>query len=176
MKKFLSIVLALFLVLSIGFVMSACGDDAATDTDAQATESTENKDSTDMTAKDFLPEALKNATAYEIADVSLTGWQLAGGMIDGVEMEQADLDSLNSTAGGYIQYVFADDKKVQMVTPLNSLEGTYTIESENPIVHMVFPEIEYYGIFTVVGEQTVFMIADPKQPGSALYLTQVEEG
>lgn len=176
MKKFLSIVLALFLVLSMGFVMSACGDDTTADADAQATESTSSKEGEDVAPNDFLPEALSKATAYEIEDVSLTAWQLAGGMIDGVEMEQADLDSLNTTAGGYIQYVFADDKKVQMVTPLNSIDGTYTVESENTIVHMVFPEIEYYGIFTVVGEQTVFMIADPKQPGSALYLTQVEEG
>ncbi len=159
MKKVLSILLAVSLVFGMTFVMSACGDNSA-----------------ETEQNEFLPEALRAVTAEMISDLEGTAWQLAGGMIDGVEMEQEDLDALLEAAGGAIQYIFTDDANIQMATPLNTLDGTYTLESENTIVHMVFPQIEYYGIFSIIGEQTVFMIADPNQAGSALYLTQVEEG
>ena len=173
MKKFFSLVFAILIIFSMAAVMSACGDDTATDDGTVANDDTAT--SNQSTAADFFPKALSNITAYPIDDMSLTGWQLAGGMIDGVEMEEADLTALLSNAGGKIEFVFTDDKNVQMITGLNTIDGTYSLISEDMTVHMVFPEIEYYGVVTVVSETTVFMIADPKQPGSALYLSQIDE-
>lgn len=177
MKKFLTLLLAVLMIFSMATVMSACGDDTVADTDTSS-DTVANDDtatSDQSTVADFFPESLSNVTAYPIDDMSLTGWQLAGGMIDGVEMEEADLTALLSNANGKIEFVFTDDKNVQMVTGLNTIDGTYSLTSEDMIVHMVFPEIEYYGVVTVVSETTVFMIADPKQPGSALYLSQIDE-
>lgn len=173
MKKLFSLVLAILMIFSMAAVMSACGDDTATDDGTIINDDTAT--SSQATAADFFPKSLSNVTAYPIDDLSLTGWQLAGGMIDGVEMEEADLTALLSNAGGKIEFVFTDDKNVQMITGLNTIDGTYSLISEDMIVHMVFPEIEYYGVVTVVSETTVFMIADPKQPGSALYLSQIDE-
>lgn len=173
MKKLFSLVLAILIIFSMAAVMSACGDDTATDDGTVANDDTAT--SNQSTAADFFPKALSNVTAYPIDDMSLAGWQLAGGMIDGVEMEEADLTALLSNAGGKIEFVFTDDKNVRLITGLNTIDGTYSLISEDMIVHMVFPEIEYYGVVTVVSETTVFMIADPKQPGSALYLSQIDE-
>ena len=173
MKKLFSLVLAILIIFSMAAVMSACGDDTATDDGTVANDDTAT--SNQVTAADFFPKSLSNVTAYPIDDMPLTGWQLAGGMIDGVEMEEADLTALLSNAGGKIEFVFTDDKNVQMITGLNTIDGTYSLISEDMIVHIVFPEIEYYGVVTVVSETPVFMIADPKQPGSALYLSQIDE-
>jgi len=173
MKKLFFLVLAILIIFSMAAVMSACGDDTATDEGTIINDDTAT--SNQSTAADFFPESLSNVTAYPIEDMSLTGWQLAGGMIDGVEMEEADLTALLSNANGKIEFVFTDDKNVQMITGLNTIDGTYSLISEDMIIHMVFPEIEYYGVVTVVSETTVFMIADPKQPGSALYLSQIDE-
>lgn len=183
MKKILSLLLAVALIFVSGAIITGCGDET-TDTNNESVADVENVETTptagnsvvgDVKLADFFPEALANAAAYAIEGLEGTTWQLAGGMVDGTEMEQADLDALNSNAGGVIQFVFADATKAQMVGGENVIDGTYSLKNDDTIVHIVLPQIEYYGVVTIVAEATVLMLATPNQVGSALYFSQVTE-
>ncbi|MGN1231780.1 MAG: copper amine oxidase N-terminal domain-containing protein, partial [Anaerotignum sp.] len=45
----------------------------------------------------------------EAPDLSGTAWNFAGGLVDGVEMEQSDLDEVLAMYGGTLQFVFNED-------------------------------------------------------------------
>lgn len=122
------------------------------------------------------PAALANVNAYEIPDIELTGWQLAGGILDGVEMEQAELDAVLAATGGVFQVIFLSDGVAQLVNGETALEGTYTADDENVVLTMEFPGYAYYGVFTVMGDDTVVLIiANTEAPTSAFYLVPIDE-
>ena len=122
------------------------------------------------------PAALADVPAYEISDLSLTGWQLAGGMIDGVEMEEEELNAILTACGGSFVFVFLNEGKVQMVNGETAYEGTYELVYENSAVHAVFDGYEYYGVLTDVNGVNVLIIANTDAPGTAFYLSLIEEG
>ena len=122
------------------------------------------------------PEALADLYAYEIPDISYTGWQLAAGMIDGVEMEQEDLDAVLTACGGTFMFIFDAPGTVSMINGETAFEGTYEALEENVVLYMEFEGFTYYGVFSVVGDTTVLIIANTEAPGTALYMTQIDEG
>ncbi|MBQ4556588.1 MAG: hypothetical protein IJA60_02950 [Clostridia bacterium] len=129
-----------------------------------------------LAAEDTFPEALADVEAYEIPDVSNTAWQLAGGMIDGVEMEQADLDAILAACGGTFAFVFDVPGVVSMYNGETEFKGTCETIEENYVLYMEFEGYTYYGVFTVVNDTNVIIIANTEAPGTALYMTQIVEG
>ena len=185
-KKVLRIVLMTLLSLILMFSLAACGgdSDSGSETSKSQTDSAENKDNTkkpDSTTEatenndSAFPAALKDVEVGQIPDIDLTGWNLSGGIIVGVEMEQADLESTLEACGGTFQFIFMQDKAVQMVNGEKSFDGTYEIVEDNYAIYAKFTGYEYYGVFSTVNDQTVLIIANTKVPETALYFTQIDE-
>lgn len=185
MKKFITAILSATMVLAMALCLTGCGDseesgeqqevqtaDQTVSEEAQAADQTDGEEA----AASIFPEALEDVESYAIEDISNTGWQLSGGMIDGEEMEQADLDAVLAACGGALQLVFADDSSVQLINGETAYDGSYEYAADQFAIHAVFEGYEYYGVLTYIDEQPVLIIANTDAPGQALYLTQIEEG
>ena len=112
----------------------------------------------------------------EIPDLSGTEWNFAGGMIDGVEMEEEDLNASLEAYGGTLQIVFGEDGTATMVQGVGNAEGTYEYSDDNTAIKMTFDfggtEITYAGFLSEVGD-TVTLIAMSDMNGyDGLYFVQ----
>lgn len=111
----------------------------------------------------------------EAPDLSGTTWNFAGGLVDGVEMEQSDLDELLAMYGGSLQFVFNADGTAQMVQGGGTLEGTYEY-LEGDAVGMIFDyngtELRYACVFTDVSGQLVLMAMDDGAGTMGMYFVQ----
>ena len=179
MKKLISMILIVVMMLTTVCFMSACGEDtevAEGDDSSQVsddTNPTEVPSSTDNTS--YFPEALTNVQAYPVPDVSNTGWELAGGIINGVEMEEADVQAVLTACGGKLQFIFLDEGNVQLVNGEKTLDGTYQTVAENYFIDAVFEGYEYYGVFTDVNGTTALIIVNKTESEKALYMVQIDE-
>ena len=102
--------------------------------------------------------------------------ELAGGMIDGVEMEEEDLNATLETYGGTLQLVFGEDGAVTMVQGGGNAEGTYEYSDDNTAIKMTLDfggtEVTYAGFLSEVGD-TVTLIAMSDMNGyDGLYFVQ----
>ncbi len=131
---------------------------------------------TEEVVESVFPEALANVPAYEVSDIALTGWQLAGGMINGVEMEQADLDAVLAACGGTFQFIFLSDGQAMMVNGEVAYEGTYEAIYENAALYLAFDGYEYYAVLTEVNGALVLIAANTADSTTALYFSLIEEG
>lgn len=192
MKKILSIFLAVAMMLTMVCFMASCGgDDGAEETKAEekAPEKDTEKESEKETEKEteteteeethagaYFPEALKQVPAVPVPELDYTGWQLAGGMIDGVEMEQEDVDAVLQASGGTFQFVFLGEGKVNMISAGTVFEADYTVTEDGYAFHADFGSgYEYYGVFTEVAEETVLIIVNKNASETALYLSYISE-
>jgi hypothetical protein len=119
---------------------------------------------------------LLQVAVMEIPDLSGTEWNFAGGMIDGVEMEEEDLNATLETYGGTLQLVFGEDGAVTMVQGGGNAEGTYEYSDDNTAIKMTLDfggtEITYAGFLSEVGD-TVTLIAMSDMNGyDGLYFVQ----
>lgn len=170
MKKFLALMLALVMVLSL----AACGskkDDTASDDSADATVS----ESTDTTASEAPAE--ESSSTGEYADNSLwklltpvtppdyagTTWKFTGGYIDGQQMTDEELNASLQQYGGTLEYVFNEDaSKVTMNAGSGSAEGEVT-KLADEAVGFTFPDNKKFScIFTnnTQGGYTMVVITD----------------
>lgn len=178
MKKFLSMILAVILVFA--FVgLTACGgeetngDDTGSKAPASDTASTEDTASEGNT--NVFPEALTNVPAYPVENVEQTMWCCAGGMIDGVEMEEADLQAIYTAMGGTFNFYFQNGNSISLINGEKSLEGTYTVKAESYIIDAVFEGYEYYGVFTQVNEAPVLIMVNKADSTKAFYFSLIDE-
>lgn len=107
MKKILTLALALAMSLSL----AACG---SSDSGASTSE---------VPAEETQTQQDPGTTEGTIFDD--TTWSLAGGQLDGVEMEQADLDSVLEQYGGTLQFAFYSDGTAQLIQGGGTLDGTF---------------------------------------------------
>lgn len=111
----------------------------------------------------------------EAPDLSGTAWNFAGGLVDGVEMEQSDLDEVLAMYGGTLQFVFNEDGTAQMVQGGGVLEGTYEY-LEGEAVGVIFDyngtELRYACVFTDVSGQLVLMAMDDGVGTMGMYFVQ----
>ncbi|RGF30248.1 hypothetical protein DW081_13775 [Clostridium sp. AF46-9NS] len=119
---------------------------------------------------------LLQVAVMEIPDLSGTEWNFAGGMIDGVEMEEEDLNATLETYGGTLQLVFGEDGAVTMVQGGGNAEGTYEYSDDNTAIKMTLDfggtEVTYAGFLSEVGD-TVTLIAMSDMNGyDGLYFVQ----
>ncbi|MGN1231231.1 MAG: copper amine oxidase N-terminal domain-containing protein [Anaerotignum sp.] len=111
----------------------------------------------------------------EAPDLSGTVWNFTGGLVDGVEMEQSDLDEVLAMYGGSLQFVFNEDGTAQMVQGGGVLEGTYEY-LEGEAVGVIFDyngtELRYACVFTDVSGQLVLMAMDDGAGTMGMYFVQ----
>ena len=180
-RKMIACVMGLVLALSL----AACGEEEVVventneevTVEAQTTEAAETPAET-VAEADTEAEGgpLLQVEVMEIPDLSGTEWTVAGGMIDGVEMEEEDLNATLETYGGTLQLVFGEDGAVTMVQGGGNAEGTYEYSDDNTAIKMTLDfggtEISYAGFLSQVGD-TVTLIAMSDMNGyDGLYFVQ----
>ena len=177
MKKVISMILATAMIVTITSVMTSCGNDeeSSKETTSQVTGETSKTDTESTSSSNSVfPEALENVEALQLPDIVYTGWQLSGGMIDGKEMEEDDLNSVLEACGGIFQFIFLEEGQAIMENGENRFEGTYEAVENNYAIHVVFEGYEYYAVFTEIEDETVMILANKLEPETALYLTIIE--
>ncbi len=179
------------MICTMAFVMSSCKDndsdsgttDATTTvpaTTAPATEAPETEANTEETEADtqgeasVFPKALENISAVQIPDIDYTGWELAGGMVNGVEMEEEDVQAVLTACGGVFNFVFNEKGAVTMGNGEGDFAGTYEVLEENFAIHAVFDGYEYYAVFTDVEGVTVMVLSNVLDSETAFYMIPIE--
>lgn len=152
MKKILSVLLAVLMLASLVLTMTACGGDA----DVEVS----------------LPAALANVTKADVPELSGSAWELSGGMVDGVEMEYDDVNTVLENFGGSMNFIFGEDNKVMLSNGEKALESTYTVTDK--VLYMDFNEYKYHAVFTVIEELNIMIVANDTEPNSALYFSSIE--
>lgn len=125
---------------------------------------------TAISAEGVFPAALANLDAYEIPELTGSSWGLAGGMINGVEMEEEDLSAVLEACGGVFAFFFDAPGSVSMYNGETQYKGTYEALEDNAVLYMEFEGYTYYGVFTMVNDSPVLIIANTEAPDTALYL------
>ncbi len=177
MKKYLSWILMAAVLLTVAFGMTACGGETPDGgEDSQPVGGSSDVDGGDeQQTGPTLPAALQGIDIYEAESLDYSGWQLAGGMMDGVEMEAEDVQKIRDGMGGDLQIIFLEAGKVNLFNGTDTLEGTYTTDTENHCLNLVFGEYTYYAIFTMVGEDGVLILVNDTEPNTALYMSLISE-
>lgn len=182
-KKSFACAMGLILALSL----AACGEEEVVVEDTN-TEVAQEAQTQEVTAEAQTETAAETATetqeggpllqvaVMEIPDLSGTEWNFAGGMIDGVEMEEEDMNESLEAYGGTLQLVFGEDGAVTMVQGVGNAEGTYEYSDDNTAIKMTFDfggtELTYAGFLSQVGD-TVTLIAMSDMNGyDGLYFVQ----
>lgn len=185
MKKLLCTLLVCGMLLSA--FLTSCGapsnasapaettEEAVTESAEPAQTTEEIQKTTEEKPQSVFPEALSSLSALPVPELAATGWTFAGGMIKGVEMEQEDADDFLALCGGTFQFIFPDAASVQMINGETVFDGTLELKPEAPGIYCVFEGYSYYGVFTASGDQTVLILANPKDPTSAFYMTPIDE-
>lgn len=180
-KKYFACAMGLVLALSL----AACGEEEVVveNTNEEVTQEVQTQEVAEApteTVAETGTEAeggpLLQVAVMEIPDLSGTEWNFAGGMIDGVEMEEEDLNATLETYGGTLQLVFGEDGAVTMVQGGGNAEGTYEYSDDNTAIKMTLDfggtEVTYAGFLSEVGD-TVTLIAMSDMNGyDGLYFVQ----
>ena len=186
-KKYFACAMGLVLALSL----AACGEEEVIveNTNEEVTQEVQTQEAAKTeaaseSAAETTAEAgteaeggpLLQVAVMEIPDLSGTEWNFAGGMIDGVEMEEEDLNATLETYGGNLQLVFGEDGAVTMVQGGGNAEGTYEYSDDNTAIKMTLDfggtEVTYAGFLSEVGD-TVTLIAMSDMNGyDGLYFVQ----
>lgn len=176
MKKAVSILLAAAMICTMAFVMTSCGDSSKAPT-SQAAGDTGKTNSPGTAGKDSIfPKALENVEAIPLPDIAYTGWELSGGMINGKEMEETDVQSILDACGGKFYFIFPEEGVATIESGKKDVRGTYETIEDNYAVHAVFEGDDYYAVFTKVDNVTVMVLVNKAESETALYLTPFEEG
>ena len=182
MKKLLSLILALVMVFTLGSLVACGGEDSDTDKGGN-TDSGDKNDISSVVSKDdvgnvgaLYPTALQNIALAEVPEVLYTGWEFAGGCVDGVEMEVEDVSLFLNQFGGSLQIIFPEGDTVMLAKADDAVSGTFKKTTDGKGLHLVFgADVEYYAVFTELGDTTVMMLAKTTEPGTALYFTMISE-
>ena len=180
-KKNFACAMGLVLALSL----AACGEEEVIveDTNEEVTQEVQTQEVAEAPAETTAEAGteaeggpLLQVAVMEIPDLSGTEWNFAGGMIDGVEMEEEDLNATLETYGGTLQLVFGEDGAVTMVQGGGNAEGTYEYSDDNTAIKMTLDfggtEVTYAGFLSEVGD-TVTLIAMSDMNGyDGLYFVQ----
>lgn len=179
MKKFMALMMSMMLVLSL----TACGDTEETTSDAAPVESVA-EDVGESVEEEIASEeeadtvsSLWDLANAETPDLAGTTWSLVGGCLDGVEMEQEDLDATLEMYGGKLELAFAEDGTAQMVQGAGAWDGTYEYLEDGGISMNIDADgtaLDYTGIFSMVGDQLVLMLlnAGDDEGLNGLYFVQ----
>ncbi|MBE6886745.1 MAG: hypothetical protein E7486_07340 [Ruminococcaceae bacterium] len=178
MKKLWSLLLVAAMVLTMAFTMTACGE--GEESGEGAGEGETSNPTTSETGEESnpeFPEALDYVEIVPIPEIAMTGWQIAGGIKDGVEFEEADLQSVLDSCNGVLQFIFPDnDQSINIINGEYFYEGSYEVVKDGYVIHATFNEgAEYYGAFTIIDDTDVLIMCKTDAPNIAVYFTLISE-
>ena len=164
--------MAFAMVMAMGMAFAGCGGEEAEVVEEPA-ETTEVE--TEETGEEVAGASVYDMPLTEAPDLSDTAWVFSGGLLDGVEMEQSDLDETLEMYGGTLQFVFNADGTAQMVQGGGTLDGAYEY-LENECMQVVFDyngsELKYGCVFADLDGMTVLMAMPDATGANALYFVQ----
>ena len=174
MKKLLSLLLVVAMLLSMSLLLTACGGDADTDTNTDSSVDADTND-TASSASPF-PKEFDNVEAVAVKDVQYgnTTWTFAGGAIDGVEMNQDDAQLFLTGCGGSCTIAFSGDEKATIVMGEATETAPCKVVAEGFFLEIKFAKTTYYGAFTLQGEMVVLLLCSDAQPDTVLYMVMDE--
>lgn len=191
MKKLIALTLCFAMVLSI----SACGSKPTADMESSAQSTNEENISEpsesapapgepDSSAEESeqngdLENFLSQLTIIGPSEDMFAGWTLTGGMLDGVEMNDTDVEQVLENYGGILQFVFNEDETVDMIQGGGYLEGTFSVADDGYSMPMVFDnagtQLSYVGIFVQVDNSMVLVLLPDDSGQNALYFSMIDE-
>lgn len=177
MKKILSMLLVCALMLASVFCLAACGEEPAPGGEGGDTTPTTTTTPTTAAPASPFPAALTNVEALEISGLNLeyVGFALAGGMIDGVEMEEADVQSVLDACGGQFNFFFMGAGECTLVNGADGIPGTYTVVADGYFIDAHFEGYDYYGAFTMVEGNLVLILVNKTDSEKAFYMSYIDE-
>ena len=185
MKKFMCVMLALMMLLSVSLLMTACGEPDDAEPATTSGGRTNNGDGTTNNGGDTndggegnnpFPAALGNLEVIPIPDVTYTGWHFVGGLIDGKEMEDAEVSAILDACGGSLEMYFPMPDEAAIANEQEYYAGTYTIVSDGYVMDMDLDAYEYYGLFTQFEGENVLILINKEESNTAFYMMQIQEG
>ena len=174
MKKFLDLVIALAMTLSL----AACGGgDTPESEPAAPSESTPVESSASESTPAQTDGPLNALPLYAVPEgLSGTGWDFVGGCVNGAEMEQTDIDAALEQYGGMLGIVFDDETGISMVQGAGTLTGTYTAKEDTGL-KIEFDNggeaLRYIGVFTEMDGTPVLVLMPDTTGMNGIYFTQV---
>ncbi len=160
--------MAFAMVMAMGMAFAGCGGEEAEVVEEPA-------ETTEVETEEVTGASVYDMPLTEAPDVSDTAWVFSGGLLDGVEMEQSDLDETLEMYGGTLQFVFNADGTAQMVQGGGTLDGAYEY-LENECMQVVFDyngsELKYVCVFADLDGLTVLMAMPDATGTNALYFVQ----
>lgn len=189
MKKLTVLTLCCAMLLS----MAACGSDTndadnQTEQDAADNSGQDAADNSEQSAADNSEQNAADMQAFlsnfamigPSEDLFYTGWEFAGGLVDGVEMNDKDASDFLSLYGGKLQLVFEDMEQISMLQGGGLLSGSYTVADDGVTMKIVFDnkgtDLTYAGLYVYNADNVPVILLLPDASGkNALYFTRIDE-
>lgn len=112
-------------------------------------------------------------------DIFNTGWEFAGGTLNGAEMDETAASQVLEAYGGTLRVVFGEEGAATMIQGGGSLDGAYSINDDGCSMQMVFgnaeTQIPYTGLFAYVDDTVVFMLFPDGTDLNVFYFAQINE-
>lgn len=149
-------------------------DDSSSDTQADG----ESQDVAEGEVSEDMWNLIEQLSLLEPTDALIgTEWSLCGGLIDGVEMDQAALDKSLELYSGKLDIVFDDDENIRMVQGGATLKGTFGVsQADERILGIVFDnngsDLPYVALLADVDGEQVLMLFSDDTGRNAVYFTQ----
>lgn len=171
-KKFLAILLALVMVLSL----VACGGDAGDDVDVDDSTDPNQSDSADDTTS-----PLDVMNFVEVPDYIVgTRWEFSGGFLNGVEMTDEQASAMLESNGGVLEIDVDDVDAASYITGSETLSGSCGVTEDNMALVLTLPNedgttSDNYCRFADLDGTDIMVLTDSTAT-NGLYFRMIEEG
>lgn len=171
-KKFLAILLALVMVLSL----VACGGDAGDDADVN-----DNTDPSQSDSADDTISPLDVMNFVEVPDYIVgTRWEFCGGFKDGVEMSDEQATATLQNSGGVLEIDVDDVDAASYITGNETLSGSCGVTEDNMALVITLPNedgttSDEYCRFADLNGADIMVLTDSTAT-NGLYFRMIEEG
>ncbi|MBD5111710.1 MAG: hypothetical protein HDT42_04145 [Ruminococcaceae bacterium] len=150
----------------------------STSSTEESTTSTEESTQPPESGEDFvieLPESLQSLEKISVDDLQYTVWWNVGGMVDGVELSDTDMDDLNEMFGGTFTLNFQDDANVNISAGENFAEAVYALSDNNSSISIENENAMAKGVFVSIDGVPTLLMVQKDSPNVILYLQQIDE-
>lgn len=150
----------------------------STSSTEESTTSTEESTQPPESGGDFvieLPESLQSLEKTSVDNLSYTSWWLVGGMADGAELTDTDMDDLNEMFGGTFTLLFQEDTKVNISAGENFAEAVYELSDNNRSIFIENENAMAKGVFVSIDGVPTMLMVQKDSPNVILYMQQIDE-
>ncbi|MDE7399305.1 MAG: hypothetical protein K2N06_07225 [Oscillospiraceae bacterium] len=150
----------------------------STSSTEESTTSTEESTQPPESGEDFvieLPESLQSLEKTSVDNLQYTVWWLIGGMVDGVELNDTDMDDLNEMFGGTFTLLFQEDTNVNISAGENFAEAVYVLSDNNSSISIENENAMAKGVFVSIDGVPTLLMVQKDSPNVILYMQQIDE-